>query len=149
QPIRSSVGDRSRVAELGADRGSLCVYSVGELAQADHSFLAHPDLVTVRAALRGNGAVGDRGHADAAAGGPQVVIDRPGRDQGMWCTALEGGSLDDTIAQPQRTQLRWRIHIRNGAPVIAHRAQRLPHRPSRPATSVEWNMFESEDSTIP
>jgi len=76
QPVGYRVGDRARVAELGADGGALGVHGVGEPAQPRYRLRAHPDLVAVGAAFRGYRAVGHRRHADPAARGPQVEVDQ-------------------------------------------------------------------------
>jgi hypothetical protein len=55
------------MADLRRDRRTFRVHGVGQPAQSRHGRLTQEDLVTMRAALRGDGQVGDGGHADAAA----------------------------------------------------------------------------------
>ena len=43
-----------------------------------------------------------------------MVVDQIIGDHGMRGPVLEGGGLDDPVAQPQRPQLRGREHVRNG-----------------------------------
>ena len=92
------------MADLGAGGRALGVDGVGELAKSGHGVGAQPDALGVGAALGGHGQVGHGGHAGPARGHRPVVVDELGRDQRLGHDPLEGGRLDDPVAQRDRPQ---------------------------------------------
>lgn len=99
QPVGEGVGDRSGMADLRRDRGTLRVHGIGEPAKSGHGLGPHVDLVALGTSFRRDGAVGDRGHADTAGRGTPVAFDQFVADQGAGSDPLESGHLDDSVAQ--------------------------------------------------
>jgi hypothetical protein len=80
------------------------VDGVGEPGQAGQGLLAEVHLLAVRAALGGHRDVGHGRHRDAAGGDAPVELDELVGDQGVGGPALEGGRLEQAVAQRERPE---------------------------------------------
>ena len=100
--VGPGVGHRPGVSDLGAGGGALVVDGVGELAKPGHGVGAQPDALGVGAALGSHGQIGHRGHPRPADSHRPVVVDELRRDQRLRHDSLEGGGLDDPVAQGHR-----------------------------------------------
>ena len=102
--VRAGVGHRPRVADLGRHGGALRVDGVGQAPQARHRLLVEQQAVAVGAPLGRHGEVGHGGHGGAAGGHPAVELDQLVGDGAAGHHALEGGRLDDAVAQSERAE---------------------------------------------
>ena len=102
--VGARVGDRPGVADLRGGRGALGVDRVGEPAQAGDGVLVQEEAVPVGPPLGGDGEVGHGGHGGAAGRHPAVELDQLVADDAARHDALEGGRLDDAVAQCDRPE---------------------------------------------
>src|SRR6516225_9174333 len=118
------VAHRAGVPDLSAHRRALGVDRLGEPPQPGHGLRAHPQSVALGAPAPGDRAVGDGRHADPAGRRQPVVLDEVIGNQRVGCARFERRSLDDPVAQRQRTELGRTEHIRRGRHIGSVRGDR-------------------------
>ena len=102
--IGARVGHRPGVADLGRRRRTLRVDGVGQAPQAGQVGLVQQQAVAVRAPFGRHGQVGHGGEGGAAGSHAAVEVDQRVADGATRHHALEGGRLDDAVAQRERAQ---------------------------------------------
>ncbi len=113
--VGARVGHRPGVADLRRRGRALGVHGVGQAAQSRHRVLAEQQAVAVGPPLRRDGQVGHRGEGGPAGRHPAVEVDQLVADLAARRDALEGGRLDDAVAQGQRPEGRRSEDRRDGS----------------------------------
>ena len=103
-PVGARVGHRAGVADLCGGRGALGMDGVGEAAEPVEVVPGEEHAVAVGPAFGGNGQVGHGRHGDATGRHAAVELDEGVAHRALGHHALEGGRLDDPVAQGERAQ---------------------------------------------
>ena len=111
RPVGPGVGHRTGVPDLRADRRTLRVHGVSQPTQPRQCLGAHPQPGAVGAPTPADRTVGDRRHAHAAGGHRAVELDQVVGDQRLRRASLEGGGLDDPVAQRDRAESSRAEHV--------------------------------------
>ena len=95
----------SAVSDLNGGGGSFAVDGVGDVAQPGDDRGAEPELLVERETAAADGGVGERGHADAAAGYGHVVLFELLRRSEILAHRLECRGADRAVAQRHGAEL--------------------------------------------